>query len=90
MGDNIVEEEETSGRRRSLRPIYSKFTSILELTVKKEDASNIVVFGKKLQLYPLIARRIWAVLDPEDTKISTFLKWMDALRVISFGSFYGN
>ena len=86
-----ISEETTSKKKSSkaIAPIYAKYNSLSELTVTKKDASNIIVFGKKLQLYPLIARRIWAVLDPAGTKISSFSAWIDALRVISFGSFSG-
>ena len=47
----------------------------------------MVIYGKKLQLYPLIARRVWAVLDPEEEKVCSFLTWISILRTVAYGTF---
>ena len=89
MSDKLAKDHHEGGRlAKVIKPISQRFYLLAELRISQADASNVVVFGKKLQLYPLIARRVWAVLDPTGTKQASFISWIAALRIIAHGSFH--
>lgn len=81
------EEDDSVVKKKIIKPIAQRFFSLNDLSVTQMAASHVIVFGKKLQLYPLISRRIWSVLDPNHTKVVSFMQWMSILRVIALGSF---